>query len=108
MKGCLIYINTENNNYLLQDIHEIIGKDGEIFLEKNSDFDIKRSKNFPNGFLYFRNILEISINEDSDEITLINKILNFLWNKNIPAIASCDFEVKLINKGGYNNKSLPF
>ncbi|AQX87185.1 hypothetical protein ATE49_12465 [Elizabethkingia miricola] len=109
MKDCLIYTNIEENSKLFShEIQDIVSENGETFLEKNSDFDLKKSKNFPDGFLYFRSILEISIKDDSDEILIINSILNLLWNNNISAIASCDFEDKLIHKGGYKNQSIPF
>lgn len=109
IKDCLIYTNIEENSKLFShEIQDIVSGNGEMFLEKNSDFDLKKSKNFPDGFLYFNSILEISIKEESDEIIIINGILNLLWSNNIPAIASCDFEDKLVHKGGYKSQSVPF
>jgi len=52
--------------------------------------------------------LEISINEKSDEVLIINNILNYLWDNQIPAIASCDFEDQLDKKGGYKDLSISF
>jgi len=96
------------NALFFSKIQDLVDKSGEVFLDKNSDFDIKEAKKYPDGFLYFEYLLEISINEKSDEILIINNVLNYLWDNHIPAIASCDFEDKLDKKGGYKDLSVSF
>ena len=82
----------------------------EIDIIKNSDFNESKSKEFPDGFLYFPLLIECYSNEINKESHIYNTniILKELWRKNISAIASCDYEDKLVEKGGYKSKNTPW
>ena len=83
----------------------------ELSISKNDEFNSKLQHDFPDGFLYFKYLLSFAFNDTlvtNTQIELINKILGWMWNKNIPTIAACDYEDKLLNNGGYRNTSLPW
>jgi len=82
----------------------------QIFLNKNMDFDKNKESEFPDGFLFFRYTLDFEPEklEAQECITIISSLLNWFWNNNIPAVASCDYENELVNKGGYNDRAVPF
>ena len=82
-----------------------------IYVDTNEEYDNNKEKNFPDGFLYFKLIIEIEFIESvGTEILLntTNKILECLWKMTYPAVASCNYEEKLIITGGYNNTNLPW
>ncbi|MEB3801645.1 hypothetical protein INQ45_11685 [Flavobacterium columnare] len=113
-RDCLIYLTSELELNLIE--LELDSKfkndDIELILLKNSDYDSSRQSEYPDGFLYFRYILEVNIlNEDIEMlkiVSIVNNILDFLWENNISAIASCDYENLLKNNGGYKNISIPW
>ncbi len=83
----------------------------ELTIHKNQDFDVEKSKEFPNGFLYFKFLIEFEFSDDCSEdycINVINSALDWLWGKGFPAVASYSLEQKLINNGGYNNMNVPW
>ena len=108
--GCDIYFDTDTElenlsksiaEYFSLPINllEIQGEDFGIFINKNNDFDPeKRYENF----LHFKYLMEITVGEGKPFRSfkdLISKILEFLWNRKIPAVAACDFEDALPRKG---------
>lgn len=115
-RDCIIYLTSElelndlelelNSNF---DNYEI---ELEFILLKNSDFDSLKQIEFPDGFLHFKYVLEINFLNDEIEnskiISKVNEILEYLWKSNISAIASCDYENLLINKGGYKSLLIPW
>jgi hypothetical protein len=82
----------------------------EIDIVKNSDFNESESKKFPDGFLSFPFLIEYYSNGEVKTADIFNAtvILEELWKNNIPAIASCDFEDKLPENGGYKSKNIPW
>lgn len=67
---------------------------GEIDVRKNSEFDEGKSEDF----LFWKYYLDIEPQGGIEQKTYINKIaelIKTLKSKNIPAIASCDFEQEL-------------
>jgi len=117
---CKIYLHSGLDNKELEskllywldaklDTFTIITNSYEISLCENDEFSIPKSKDYPDGFLYFRYFLEIeSTTEDEEFKSAIAKFLSFLWKKNIPAIAACDFEDELPEKGGYKSLNIPW
>lgn len=91
---------------------ELISKDYFQFdIIKNHDFDKEKSKFYPDGFLYFPLFIEY-YKEDNlvtkDDINNSVILLKSLWENNISAIASCDFEDQLPENGGYKSKKIPW
>ncbi len=77
----------------------------------NLDFDFGKATDFPDGFLNFKFRIEITFLKDVeilDCIQFVSSVLLFFWNKNIPAVASCDYEFHLPELGGYNSKNIPW
>ena len=84
----------------------------EIYIFENSDYKRGRTYEFPDGFLYFKYIifidpLPVKIDFQDFLIKTIN-VLYFFWNQNYPAVAACDFEDELPNKGGYKSLDVPW
>jgi hypothetical protein len=83
----------------------------DLSIKKNDEFDDYQMSQFPDGFLYFKFLLEF---EFKDWISIdycteyVGKTLDWLWKTQMPAIAVCDYEERLPNNGGYNDKSLPW
>jgi hypothetical protein len=87
-------------------------KNGYSFeIRSNDDFDEMKQKEYPDGFIYFPFSVELNFQDNvtvayaSDEIRII---LQYLWRNKYTAIASCDFEDQLPEKGGYNSKAIPW
>ena len=83
----------------------------EISVRRNDEYDQFSQKEFPDGFLYFKFIVDFGFNEGSSLefcVQEVGKIVMWLWGKGTPAVASCDYEDLLPNKGGYNNTNVPW
>lgn len=85
----------------------------EIIIFKNYDRNPIKKHEFPDGFLYFQVYLEISVKDlhpsnIQSQASFISSILKELWSRNIPAVASCDYEHLLINNGGYKSTEIPW
>jgi hypothetical protein len=82
----------------------------EVDIVKNSDFNASKSKEFPDGFLFFPLLVEYYSGGKSETADISNTtvILEELWRNNIPAVASCDYEDKLPENGGYKCKNIPW
>ena len=121
---CRVYITGFEGNelLLLNSISEVLGKtvNDNLHIEDkcyslsvrtNDEYDRKKEKDFPDGFLYFKFLIEIDFSEACDIKYLaesIDHILEFLWKKKYSAVASCKIEEFLIEKGGYNSRNLPW
>lgn len=115
---CKIFIDTERDqNELLSLINsEISGEVNKfeisnsiliIELRKNNEFNVVKSKNPSDGFLFYKYYLEIepfSQVVERDYIKSIADLLKKLWESKIGAIAACDFENLLPRNGGYSTK----
>lgn len=116
--ACVIYVY-ENKNASLEEVmrsiwnsytQTILALDNELITYKNYDFKAKYP-DFPDGFLYFSHRIEVFPNKLvslENQIKLVSIILQSLWDKGIPAVASCDYENKLPFSGGYNQPQLPW
>lgn len=115
-RDCIIYLTSELElNNLELELNSNFNNceiELEFILLKNSDFDSLKQIEFPDGFLHFKYVLEIIFLNDEIEnskiISKVNEILEYLWKSNISAIASCDYENLLINKGGYKSLLIPW
>lgn len=115
---CKIFIDTERDqNELLSLINsEISGEVNKfeisnsiliIELRKNNEFNVVKSKNPSDGFLFYKYYLEIepfSQVVERDYIKSIADLLKKLWESKIGAIAAFDFENLLPRNGGYSTK----
>lgn len=112
--NCLIYLSSELSINLIEEkLNSLFSNDClELILLKNSEYDILQQKNHPDGFLFFKYILDINFLNETENvdkaITTVNSILIFLWGNNISAVASCDYEELLIKNGGYKDLSIPW
>jgi hypothetical protein len=95
---CQIYINYERSEKeIIFFLSELMTEDVVIDLRKNDEYQ-------PNSddFLFFKYILEIDfLTETVNYVQIVGDILLFLWSKQIAAVASCDYENKLPESGGY-------
>jgi hypothetical protein len=83
----------------------------EIDIVKNDERDDWRSRSFPDGFLFFPYYLDVSPSPDTGRATFISavaKLLQQLWSRGIPAVASSDFESELPSAGGYKCRECPW
>jgi hypothetical protein len=83
----------------------------ELDVRENDECDSARSQEFPDGFLYFRYLVELYpavIASHEDRVHLTARILSLLWSKGYPAIAACDYEKELPHAGGYQNHRVPW
>jgi hypothetical protein len=84
---------------------------GEIEVRKNKEADKLRAAEFPDGFVFFRYVLEFypfPATRHEDRVALVTKLVNRLWSRGLPAVAACDYENELPCGGGYNSRSVPW
>ena len=75
-----------------------------IDVERSEVYDPIRC-NEADGFLFFRYYLDVDAirgQQLAEHITLVSRILEYLWGLGYTAVAACDFEDKLPRRGGYN------
>ncbi|HEY7341698.1 MAG TPA: hypothetical protein VH591_12505 [Ktedonobacterales bacterium] len=81
--------------------------DGLLFaidIRRNDEFDAIR-RNEPDGFLYYRNYLDVDAvpgQQRVAEVALVSQILERLWARGYAAVAACNFEDKLPHRGSFN------
>jgi hypothetical protein len=121
---CRIYLTGRDitTDRLLTDLSNLLKKPvvGNMYIEdsvysisvrNNDEYDKVKEKEFPGGFLNFKLFIEFDFedapgkNHISD---IVAKVLQFLWANNYPAIASCNFEELLPEKGGYKSTNIPW
>jgi len=110
---CKIYISSKTNERDIWKVANAIKMPflGNVFvyLDVNEEFDADKEILFPDGFLFFKFLLEIELKNEAmndDYIKYIGLVLKELWKKGISAVASSDFEMMLPNNGGYNSKEV--
>jgi len=89
---------------------ELIFGESLLSVRLNDDFNKKKEIDFPDGFLFFKILVEIEIyDQNLNEIKLVIKeILHLIWSKKYAAVAACSFEHDLPYSGGYKQKELPW
>jgi hypothetical protein len=120
---CIIYCTGSLSiNELRKKTVDFVGADKiEIsFIEKgfydlsvhiNEAFDKSKQVNFPDGFLYFKFIIEVGFYrsvETNIYVDIVSKLLKWIWGMGVPAVASCDYENLLPENGGYNSNATPW
>lgn len=82
----------------------------EMEILKNDEYDSKRRKLFPDGFLYFRYIIDLYLPDESlaAQAKLVSRLLEYLWDSGFPAVAACAFEARLPHHGGYKSRRIPW
>jgi len=83
----------------------------ELDIDKNDEFNKKSQCQFPDGFLYFKFTIWIDFKDavvNDSHIFLVSKILTWLWDRKIPAVAASDYEDQLPNNGGYKSLLIPW
>ncbi|MCH8290755.1 1,4-dihydroxy-6-naphthoate synthase [Candidatus Poribacteria bacterium] len=119
---CKIYVDTDmTHDQLVKTVARLLAgtvemntvamSNCEIDVRKNEDFDDIRRKEFPDGFLYFRYYMDVEVltgQQRESQVELISNLLKHLWSLGFPAIASCDFEAELPQRGGYQSRSVPW
>lgn len=82
--------------------------EADLLLNDRYNEDLKKQR--PDGFLHYRYLVEFfqtfSERNESNKKAIAG-LLKVLWNKNIPAVAACDFEDELPEKGGYKSENVP-
>jgi len=102
MIDCIVYANhsarnrTELEDWLEQEIGE------RLDAERNDDYDEAAAREFPSGFLRFRYRIEI------DSRDVVERLLPLLWERGVPAVAACDYEDELPEKGGFKSRAVPW
>ena len=75
----------------------------------NKEFDENKIKEFPDGFLFWKMMLEFHYEGENEDVFVENLSISLksLWDKKIPAIAT-DFEEFLPENGGYKSIKIPW
>jgi hypothetical protein len=121
---CKIYVTGRDDlseKELMSAIIEKVGHDRLTFdgfekvgysysMRANDEYDKLQEKIFPDGFLYFKFIIEIEIDESIETENAakeIGQLLVYLWSS-YSAVAACDFEELLPENGGYKSLVAPW
>ena len=91
------------------DMNTIMTSDYEVYVEENDFYDESKCRDLKKGFIHYPYILEMEIYVDEqNSVNSVNRFLKLLWDENIPAVPTCDFEEELLNyDGGMNRKGIP-
>lgn len=82
----------------------------EADIARNDEYDSRRRREFPDGFVYFSNVVDLYIDEASlsAKVLMIGTMLEYLWDWGLPTVAVCTYEKLLPANGGYRSESLPW
>jgi hypothetical protein len=77
---------------------------------KNEDYDSNRRRQFPDGFIYFRYTLDLYMNDApvTTKAKIVTRLIKYLWDDGIPAVAASAFEDRLPKRGGYKSRAVPW
>jgi hypothetical protein len=85
--------------------------DYQLYIEGNDEFNEHKQKEFPDGFLFFKYLIYIEFKEGVTQEFYVEetaRILNWLWHRNIAAVAASDYESLLPENGGYKSHNVPW
>lgn len=113
---CKLFVNGERDREdLIAFISDCVGgtiemsrvnnPDMEVDVRGNDDFKPGISRKNPDAFLFYRyylDITQVAGTQRTSFISGIAKLLNAFWADGTDAVAACDFEDELPNRGGYN------
>lgn len=118
---CRIYVDASINKLeLLRIIAELVSAPydrysvatsfGIIDVLANDDYDENRRLAFPDGFLHFRYLVETYPRPDGrvESCRAVRSVLQYLWSRDMPAVATCDDEDELPERGGYKSRAIPW
>jgi hypothetical protein len=71
-------------------------------VDGNHARDDERARDFPDGFLYFRYVIDVGPDEP------VARLLRLLWDNGIPAVAASDGDDDLPENGGYKSRAVPW
>jgi hypothetical protein len=82
----------------------------ELSIRLNEEYSFVKEKRFPDGFLFFKFIVDIGFISTNSTIAIIevSKLLKWFWENDMPAIVACDYEELLPYNGGYKSKFVPW
>jgi hypothetical protein len=96
-----VYLHTSRDRHELADwLERELGVRFDV--DGNHGGDDARAREFPDGFLYFRYVIEI------DPGAPVAALLRLLWEHGIPAVASAEHEDELPERGGYKSRAIPW
>jgi hypothetical protein len=76
--------------------------DAELDVDHSHERDPIAARRFPDGWLYFRYHVEVERREH------VAPLLRLLWDNGIPAVAACDYEDELPERGGGKSRNVPW
>lgn len=82
----------------------------QVEVVPNEDYDPTRSRQFPDGFVYFRYMLDLYMSDAPVErkAAITTRLLERLWDWGYPAVAACTYEDRLPERGGYKSRAVPW
>lgn len=82
----------------------------EMEVLRNEDYDSKRRLLFPDGFIYFRYVIDLYMPDEplNARADLVTRLLEYLWDSGFAAVAACSFEALLPEHGGYKSDRVPW
>jgi hypothetical protein len=118
---CEIYVDTDApHDELTERVQQLVNGTTKLWtiyvaeyvidVRRNPDFDRMHRQDFPDGFLYFRYCLDVFSNleyQQAEAVKFVSNLLTNLWALGLPAVAACDFEEQLPEKGGYKSRTVP-
>jgi hypothetical protein len=113
---CKVYVDADVSNTELISLIEpaLFEAPDKVSLEvdvlENEDYDSKRRRLFPDGFIYFRYTLDLYMPDvpPTRKADVVTRLLKFLWDYGYPAVAASPFEDRLPKRGGYRSRSVPW
>ncbi len=106
---------------LVEVVAEILGGDTDlstaraersaVLVEANEDADPESASDWPEGFLYFSQVMEVYAVADTprhERAAVTGRLLSELWARGIAAVAACDYEDLLPAAAGTGDRSLPW
>lgn len=70
----------------------------QIDILYNDEYNSLEERQFPDGFLFFRYLIEVHSKEATAAycVDIVSRILTWLWlEQKMPAVAACDYEEQL-------------
>lgn len=81
-------------------------------MRRNKDADFEKAMTFPDGFPYFNYYVDIFFKGDLEDgqvvIDMLEDLLEWLWESDYAAVASCDYGNLLPENGGYKSEKIPW
>lgn len=113
---CKVYVDADvSSTELVSLTAPVLFDEGEkVALEvdvlENEDFDSNRRRLFPDGFIYFRYVLDVYMPDapTAHKADVMTRLLKFLWDYGYPAVAASPFEDRLPKRGGYRSRGVPW